>query len=644
MSRTFVRQDTQIRKSDVYDDTIAPTLANFETNPVNIEEDLNTIRSQLHNLLKNQAGNWYDDLNVPVTLDTGSQRGVNDLNSALHLIEKKRVLRDVCSLTDVTVAAAVAATGTLTNTGNFANGDTVTTGTKTYTFQTVLTNVDGNVLIGATASDSLDNLIAAINLGAGSGTLYAAATTANGFVSAAAGVGDTMNVTALKAGTQGNTIATTETSANASWGAATLTGGSGGDVVILSLAQLPTNTTAAVGVVTTLGTVVAQATTFGTAGLAEVVGPTAVSPKNLMQIVDGATRDPILDATNRQVWGLLQTENGTDGHTMTGTTPNRAQISFVVVSTTGDDLELANGTAMGGKTFNFCSRERVRLEDLTEADFLRGAIVDTPTGSTVTRQVGYDNQGTTPVDLTTNATLDLEGPGLIWAIRDDLQANLFRIIEGSAGGTSEVHLGTDVDIFNSDAVVNDFAEGIRVDSAGQRINIGETAGLIESTGANDLRVLGAGELYLDDGNQTGSTWAQTAGIKLSDTTAEWDAFETAFGEVSILNAIVQAKKKENRTKGVAVVTANTAADTDVGGVGGGANLDAQLPAYNHVTSFVDDVDVYLNGVLMRNGANAAANHDVYPGTSPTDGQIKFEFAIKAGGNPDVITMIVWGEP
>jgi hypothetical protein len=120
---------------------------------------------------------------------------------------------------------AVAATGTLTATGNFSNGDTVTTGTKTYTFQTTLTNVNGNVLIGASASDSLDNLIAAINLGAGSGTLYAAATTANTFVSAAAGAGDTMDVTALTAGSAGNSIATTETSSNASWGGATLSGG-----------------------------------------------------------------------------------------------------------------------------------------------------------------------------------------------------------------------------------------------------------------------------------------------------------------------------------------------------------------------------------------------------------------------------------
>jgi len=96
-----------------------------------------------------------------------------------------------------------------------------------------------------------------------------------------------------------------------------------------------------------------------------------------------------------------------------------------------------------------------------------------------------------------------------------------------------------------------------------------------------------------------------------------------------------------RSKTTAAVTANTAADTDVGGAGGGTNLDAQLGDYSLV-NFVTDVDVYLNGQLLRNGANAAANHDVYPGTSAATGQVKFEFGVLASpGNPDTITMIVW---
>jgi hypothetical protein len=123
------------------------------------------------------------------------------------------------------------ATGTLTLVANVTDGDTVTIGGKVYTFEAALTNVDGHVDIGATASDTLDNLIAAINLGAGSGTAYAAATTLHPSVRAAAGAGDTMVVTAKVAvGAAGNSIATTETLTNAGnvWAAATLTGGVSG--------------------------------------------------------------------------------------------------------------------------------------------------------------------------------------------------------------------------------------------------------------------------------------------------------------------------------------------------------------------------------------------------------------------------------
>jgi hypothetical protein len=120
--------------------------------------------------------------------------------------------------------AAVAATGTLTLVGQPVAAQTVTIGSTVYTFRaTVPAAFD--VLIGATASDSLDNLIAAINLSAGAGTLYGTGTTAHPTVGAAAGTGDTVDLTADTAGEAGNAIATTETLTNGSFGAATLTGG-----------------------------------------------------------------------------------------------------------------------------------------------------------------------------------------------------------------------------------------------------------------------------------------------------------------------------------------------------------------------------------------------------------------------------------
>jgi hypothetical protein len=81
------------------------------------------------------------------------------------------------------------------------------------------------VKIGATASDSIDNLIAAINKAAGGGTTYGSNTVVHTQVTAAVSAGDTMGVTAIAYSSSGNAIATTETMTGGSWGAATLTGG-----------------------------------------------------------------------------------------------------------------------------------------------------------------------------------------------------------------------------------------------------------------------------------------------------------------------------------------------------------------------------------------------------------------------------------
>lgn len=531
MGRTFIRQDAQIRQSVTYDDTITPTEAAFETNPTNLETDLNNIRSQLSNLIDVQAGNWYDDINAPSALDAGSQRGVNDLNTDLHALERKRVLVQAISLADVTVGGS-------------------------------------------------DNF------------------------------------------------------------------------VILGAGELPPNTTAAVGAVTTTGTVVAaHGGTFGTHALDEVSGGTAISPKNIVGVVSGSNRDPILDSSGKVIYGLLQGESGlTDGTTITDTTTTRVQVSFVVINAAGDDLEACAAGDIQGQTVNFIFTERKALEDLTEQEFLKGASVDVPGASTINRQVAYDNQGTTAVNLTTNATLDLEGAGLVWKIRDDLEADLFVITEGSAGGTSEVQLAAAVDTFNVDAVVNDFLNGASFDTgaAGTTIDIGVTgANAITSGGAlalntaaaGDLTLGAGGDLIFSDENKAGGSYGTP--LNLSDASTEWDDFETAFGEVSLLNAMVQAYNRSSRTKGYAVVTSNVSADTDVANTTAG-NLDADLPDYSGVGSFVDDVDVYLNGELLRNGANAAANHDVYPGTTPAVGMLKFEFGLHGtGGNPDQLCMIVW---
>lgn len=120
--------------------------------------------------------------------------------------------------------AAAAATGVFTLAGNPTDGETVTIDGVVYTFVDTLA-LAFDVLIGAAATNTLDNLIAAINLDAGAGTLYGTGTTAHPSVSAAAGAGDTMDVDAATGGAAGNSIATTTDAADGSWGSGTLTGG-----------------------------------------------------------------------------------------------------------------------------------------------------------------------------------------------------------------------------------------------------------------------------------------------------------------------------------------------------------------------------------------------------------------------------------
>lgn len=120
-------------------------------------------------------------------------------------------------------ATDVYATSTFTFSGVPADTNTIVIGGKTYTWQAVLTNVDGNVFIGASVAACIVNIVAAVTLGAGSGTLYAAATTANTVATAASSGATTVLATAIGADQYTNLgAATTATGAYGSWSSATL--------------------------------------------------------------------------------------------------------------------------------------------------------------------------------------------------------------------------------------------------------------------------------------------------------------------------------------------------------------------------------------------------------------------------------------
>lgn len=122
--------------------------------------------------------------------------------------------------------AAVRAVSTYTD-ASPANDETLVIGGKTYTWKTSLTNTDGFVALGADATAALANMKAAINLEAGAGTAYAAATVINAHVKATGSTATTLTIEAKVPGSVGNFITTTETAGSGSWTSTVMAGGTG---------------------------------------------------------------------------------------------------------------------------------------------------------------------------------------------------------------------------------------------------------------------------------------------------------------------------------------------------------------------------------------------------------------------------------
>lgn len=420
--------------------------------------------------------------------------------------------------------------------------------------------------------------------------------------------------------------------------------------VVLGTGQLPT-VSAAVNTGTALGAVVATLPgDVGTPALQEVAGPNALSPKNLVVIRDATTKDVITSSNGFEIFGLLQAENGVaDGDTF-NITDKQVQIQFVENSS--DDLVAVAAADIENRVIEYLYPQRVSLDTLTDDCTWPPHFTDQTTTVDVTLDNAIDAQGATAATQATDINVKMDTAGVKWAWQDDTSTEIFAIVEGSAGGTTAFNINAAVDTYTNSAVDVDFTNGGSFDTgaAGTTINIGTTANQIDSGGAlsivstgADLSLAAGDELNLTDSYRAGSTWSLTDGISLADSSAEWDAFEVAYGEVSLLSAITTAKNAAgtaSATKTVGVLTAAVAADTNVSNNAG--NLDAALSDYSSVT-FLTDVDIYLNGVLLRNGADATANHDVYPGSNPNFGELKFEFPVtNAGDTPDVITMIARG--
>lgn len=147
-----------------------------------------------------------------VTVDkTNSRPTVQKGRTIGPLLRLQEVLRKGVMRWD-----AIKAQGKVTITALPTDGQTITIGTKVYTWKTTLTNSDGFILIGTTAAECRTNLMNAINLDGNPGSQYAAITTPHADVEATLISGNDVILTAKVGGTAGNSIAlaTTMTGGN----------------------------------------------------------------------------------------------------------------------------------------------------------------------------------------------------------------------------------------------------------------------------------------------------------------------------------------------------------------------------------------------------------------------------------------------
>jgi len=145
---------------------------------------------------------------------------------------------------------------------------------------------------------------------------------------------------------------------------------SSNNYTVLAAAELPTpdipNTyiisSGSSSVVT--GTIVSFAN-IGSFSLSEAPGLNAVSPKNLCYVVTASTRTPII-SSGRVVFGLFQSDKS-DAQSLVG---GDAQISFVRLNSSGDDLEAVPSTDIEGRYINYSSVFRKAFDEIDEQIYL----------------------------------------------------------------------------------------------------------------------------------------------------------------------------------------------------------------------------------------------------------------------------------
>jgi len=392
-------------------------------------------------------------------------------------------------------------------------------------------------------------------------------------------------------------------------------------------------------------------TTYGAWSNAIVSGTTVLTPKNLVLVRDAFTHQALTSSVGiNEIFGLLQAESGTVSGDAFNDSTKRTQISFVYEATVlgTSSLVAANAIDVGGRVLNYSYVKRSALSSLPEDAYLSDNIfIDVPpsfTGtmvslSDITLQRAITNQGATVVTDTAGTNIQL-GQGSSWTFLSGTTP-LWTL---AAGANTLVFNLTKLSV--SSTLPTSFQQGVSVATGSTQINLGVTPGWIDSVAGLTVRAASGSNLVLSGGSQVvfgdgfgGSSTYPSGLIPLATASLEWSNFYSAFGARSLLGAMTFLS---NSLSGASLTRSRAQAGTTTGGAGIApntnvtypTNLDAPLLNYTG-KSFTNNMNIYLNGVLLYPGTDSTNSNDVYPGTSPTTGDLKFPMKIRSGS---IITM------
>lgn len=384
------------------------------------------------------------------------------------------------------------------------------------------------------------------------------------------------------------------------------------------------------------GAVVAQlGGAIGSHSLIENSGSNNLRPKNFCLVFDGASGAALL-SSGRQVYGLLQVgSTATDGNAFGDAGADQGQLSFVRANATFDDLEAVPVADIENKIFVYSFTERATLGNAPE-EFFRGDIdnADPGAGTTQTLDNAYNGGSFIEVDATDLDWRFADGRGI--TMRKGAAGVILFQVQRNDGGVDLVQVGANVDLFDVNAADSDFLQGATFDSGGQSINVGKTAlGVIDSTSIETRATTGNNEVSAPAGDVQFETVRETTALPLDDVTAGPISALSGGPYASVAAAISAALTTAGLQLSLNVFVSGSNFNQDVNVPG--ASLDLTVFDIDANTPANVDAFVFLNGRLLL-GGNGTTNNDVYAGTTPANGDLKFDFpkGIKTG---DVIITI-----